>query len=409
MTVDEARADTRSFLQAFAGNAAEGYLNLFTLPGEKSHWVNVSDLEKAADLAAIYANTLNVYIACGLHARIPHKRGLASDVSALPGLWLEIDFRDQAHAAENLPPDLGAVMALIKKFWLRPTILVHSGHGLQLWWLFPEPWTLDSPGERRRMARLVRRLQRWFQEEARTHGWGIDTTSDLARVLRLPGTWNRKPGCPVVPVTLLHLDESTRYAPDDFDLRLPEVEEERAASDRPTTGDSDFLPADLKRILSGCAWLRHCRDDAAKLPEPSWYAMLSIVGRCEGGEAAAHDLSKSHAGYTREETNRKLKQALTAAGEGYRSGPRTCANIRNALDGESYCSKCSSQGKITSPIVLGVPEIVEVTLGRRKPELQPVTRPKGISLPPIHRRPGVLLPSPLSAAIRNSPSMEPHG
>lgn len=32
--------------------------------------------------------------------------------------------------------------------------------------------------------------------------------------------------------------------------------------------EDDAPPAQLAPIVTGCAWLRHCRDDAAMLPEP---------------------------------------------------------------------------------------------------------------------------------------------
>src|SRR5688572_1438742 len=56
-------------------------------------------------------------------------------------------------------------------------------------------------------------------------------------------------------------------------------------------------PARIEPILAGCGWLRHCRDDAATLPEPEWYGMLSIVGRCDGGEQLAHEFNAPYPTY----------------------------------------------------------------------------------------------------------------
>jgi putative DNA primase/helicase len=86
--------------------------------------------------------------------------------------------------------------------------------------------------------------------------------------------------------------------------------------------------ADASFIVQECAWFHHCRDDAQTLPEPEWYALLSILGRCENGEALAHEWSRVYPGYTPEETAAKLTHALESA------GPRTCQNIRHDLDGE---------------------------------------------------------------------------
>jgi len=84
----------------------------------------------------------------------------------------------------------------------------------------------------------------------------------------------------------------------------------------------DVADADMTLIVGKCAWLRHCRDDAAVLPEPEWYAALSILVRCKDGARLAHAWSKDHPKYAPAETDAKLKQALDKA------GPRTCESIR---------------------------------------------------------------------------------
>src|SRR5205823_5481483 len=149
-------------------------------------------------------------------------RGEAAAVIGIPGIWVDIDIAGPAHKAANLPPTRDAALSLLNAFPYPPSLVVDTGHGLQAYWLFPEPWVFAGAPERTAVAILLRRVQRWFQIEARSHGWQIDSTHDLARVLRVPGTFNRKTANPAA-VQILHLDESRRYAPDDFD-GLPEVE-----------------------------------------------------------------------------------------------------------------------------------------------------------------------------------------
>src|SRR5260221_11803700 len=45
-------------------------------------------------------------------------------------------------------------------------------------------------------------------------GFAVDSIGDLARLVRPPGTWNQKIGCPAVPVTLAACDPSVRYTPE---------------------------------------------------------------------------------------------------------------------------------------------------------------------------------------------------
>ena len=105
----------------------------------------------------------------------------------------------------------------------------------------------------------------------------------------------------------------------------------------------DVADADLERIVGKCAWLRHCRDEAAGLPEPEWYAALSVLVRCKDGGRLAHDWSQGHPKYTPAETDAKLKQAMDKA------GPRTCESIR--ADFGACCNGCVA--RVKSPIVLG--------------------------------------------------------
>ncbi len=105
--------------------------------------------------------------------------------------------------------------------------------------------------------------------------------------------------------------------------------------------------AQIASIVGGCEWLRHCRDDAETLPEPEWFAMLSILGRCENGLELAHEWSSGYPEYDPAETEKKLQHVLK------NSRPMTCSTIRGKAGGESYCAKCPHWKEIKSPISLG--------------------------------------------------------
>ena len=75
-------------------------------------------------------------------------------------------------------------------------------------------------------------------------------------------------------------------------------------------------------MLNRCAFIRHCRDDAAHLSEPEWFAMVSNVSRCENGPGAVHTLSGPYPSYTTQETDAKIAHALTD------TGPHTCGYIQ---------------------------------------------------------------------------------
>ncbi|HWA99001.1 MAG TPA: hypothetical protein VG713_10935, partial [Pirellulales bacterium] len=182
----------------------------------------------------------------GVAPRFNHKHfDLAWQVRKLNALWSDIDHvsTDEALARCN-----GAGLPV-------PSIVINSGNGAHVYWLLDSPYMIDDasappavltefidqgPGKKKKVLK-------WFKDEtgerveltakgvapklsnkgqfAQDVLQGIaakiggDATHDLSRLLRLPGTMNRKDargGKPPVPCTIVELDQSRRYAFDQF-------------------------------------------------------------------------------------------------------------------------------------------------------------------------------------------------
>jgi hypothetical protein len=311
-----------------------------------SKWFYADGHDEIAKFIASKAADYDVYINIGL--RDPEctpeqdKRGTNEEVYALPGLWVEFDHSGGVHTAKNLPTR-EELINFIEELPFKFSLLINSGGGIHAYILFKKIWVLDMPEKRRKAAELLNRFQRIIQAWADERGWKVDPTSGLAQALRPAGTYNHK-STPPKPVTILK-DCSIRYTPSGI-AQAPWIQTFEDTS-TPLFSNGTFPLVIIEPIVNGCAWLRHCRDDAATLPEPEWYAMLGIVGRCEDGEHLAHEWSAPDPRYTHKETAQKLRHALQDA------GPRTCATIRSELGGEEYCRKCSHWETITSPINLG--------------------------------------------------------
>ena len=127
-----------------------------------------------------------------------YRRGEAVDAIELPGLWADLDFGTAGHAEKKdlpHPPDEHAAASLVEVAGLpSPTLWVHSGGGLYAWWLLHEPMAINGDENLRNyLTTLSRKWHGVIGRAAASRGWAYGTeSSDLARVLRLPGTVNRK-------------------------------------------------------------------------------------------------------------------------------------------------------------------------------------------------------------------------
>ena len=333
------------FEKLYRGCESRGYLVLWTRNDRRSNFFSLNHITKAAQEAAALAEEKDVYFAVGLQKTRPSSgRGSADTVAVIPGLWCDIDIKGQGHGRSDLPETVDDAIELANAIeGFPPTLLVHSGGGIHAYWLFKEPWVIESKEEREKAQILVRSWEDTLRQHAKEKGHHLDSTSDLARVLRVPFTLNHKnPGNPVAVKLLEEASSGRRYNPSDFEPYLLDKEQVVAQP----TFLNEFDNADGQLVRQRCPFIRHCVADAKSLDEPAWYAMLTIAARCSGGRHLAHDWSEPYSGYDRQETDRKFQHAREAP------GPYTCEYISKRIDG-SYCSACEYQGRVKSPIVLG--------------------------------------------------------
>ena len=344
-------------------------------------------LDRAVEYCAAKASSFDVYAAVGLQSEKPagKTRGAESGVSVLPGFWADVDVIGASHKASNLPPTEEDACSLIECVGLAPSIVIRTGFGLQPYWLFREPYSIESAAERAKLKSLSTRFQTLLRTFANARGWTLDSTADLCRPLRVPGTFNRKVDGDIRLVTAVYAD--CAYNIDDFESILEGIED--PGEDRGSYPPVDLRPAKLSSILEGCVWMRHCRDDASSLPEPEWYRMLTVVARCEEAERWAHELSKPYARYSLRETTRKLRQASSD-----KVAPVTCAYVQSDLNGERFCRECLFRGNVNSPITVG-----RVEDGEPKKEAagEPASEPKLTA----SSAPQVELPEPVVAPAAN--------
>jgi predicted P-loop ATPase len=255
-----------TFLSQLYGDDPQGWLTIFAMPGEHTHWVPAIKRHEAALYAVRMAAAHNVYFGVGLRGtKLKKGRGTSPDVIAIPGLYVDIDIKHKVHKAQNLPASIEDALTILKVIPCEPTCIVDSGHGLHAYWLFRELWTFESEVERQRAARLNQRLQATLKAEAERHGWHLDGTADLARVLRIPGTYNRSVPDAVMPVKTRHDDHARRWNPVDFEPYIVDLESVPPTNgQRPELPAADAQPIEVERlnVPAGLKYLIHLGQDA---------------------------------------------------------------------------------------------------------------------------------------------------
>jgi hypothetical protein len=140
-------------------------------------------------------------------------RGYATTAAVMPGLWLDLDIAGEGHEKKGLPRTQVDADRILAALPFDPTWVVGTGGGTHIYWLFREPWVLESPEELDRAAALIRGWQTLAIDSAADMGFAVDSTHDLCRVLRPVGTRNSKYGTPVV----FRQTGDNRYNPSDFE------------------------------------------------------------------------------------------------------------------------------------------------------------------------------------------------
>jgi hypothetical protein len=144
-----------------------------------------------------------------LGSRPARGRGTEADSTVMTALWLEADLNGAPDGRGGLVRGAFAshesARALLSRF-LEPTMLVRSGYGLHAYWVFSERLDLRSESARARAKALLRGWQEAHRVVAR-EDFGVkklDSTHDLARVFRPPGSFNGKSGEPKLVELLAH-------------------------------------------------------------------------------------------------------------------------------------------------------------------------------------------------------------
>ncbi len=316
-----------NFFEELYGNAESGYLSIWTLPDKRTYWFPIDNTDEAIKTALRLSDAQkNVYFGVGITDKPkPAGRITAEEVTAIPGLWFDMDIASgDAHAETKLPADIGAAMQVFNAIPLEPSIIIDSGHGLHAYWPFKEIWSFETPEEWKQAAELLHGFQTALKQHAASLGYKFDSTHDLSRVLRVPGTKNYKSD----PVDVKIIHESTeRYNPSDFEPYTAEPQQATGDRTRKTKFERRDGDGSAELAISQCAFLARFRSSIGKIPEPEWFAACANLSRCKGGPELIHELIRPVLGvkYDPKKTEEKIRHSLED------NHPHSCEYITGTL------------------------------------------------------------------------------
>ena len=228
------------FLRPFFDPAEKVCLRIFD--DRKTGTFKGAKLEAAAGKIAAVADTL--------HKHNEKHRGIYFVVNFGGHEDTEIT-RINAQFMECDELSLEEQLRQIEAFPLEPSLIVKTRKSLHTYWLIKD-------GDVAAFRRVQKRLAAQFH--------GDKTCVNESRVLRLPGFYHCKEE-PVM-VECIHFRPELRYTQTELEATLPVVTDEPAG----------VVPATVKGTRKGlmlvqrrCAFIQHCRNNAASLSEHDWW------------------------------------------------------------------------------------------------------------------------------------------
>jgi hypothetical protein len=144
----------------------------------------VTAINKLPDSANIYFGVNTVKGPARNHAG----RGTEADITRVAALWCDLDVKPGGCPTIDVAQAIVANLSIILD--TRPSATVDSGHGLHAYWPISDGHIVG--GDITAARALIRRFGRLVAVVADTLGAGRDSVYDLARMLRVPGTFNNK-------------------------------------------------------------------------------------------------------------------------------------------------------------------------------------------------------------------------
>jgi hypothetical protein len=267
------------------------------------------------------------------------------NTKALRSLWLDIDCERPTAEYPDLESALIDLYGFLMDAGLPDPVLVCSGQGLHVYWIFDRDVDLETW---RDMAGLL-------AGAVQKRGLRVDSqrTEECTTALRPPGTFNYGRDGVARPVFIL--EDAGPVDPDGLRRGLQRYAGgSKSPKKNPSTAGIgiDFPGSNFSHLLEGprdcdpavlyetCAQIRHAGTPAAS--RSSWLYMLGVMHFCKDGREAAHVVSRPDAWRYNAAV---LDQQFDSVGK---EGPVLCETFKEANPGP--CLGCKWSGLVSTPI-----------------------------------------------------------
>jgi len=225
-------SEIREWLERLYGQSP-GFFGITAFAGgrpRRTQWFATSALDAAEKVIVKYADKADLYLSVGTHSEPQPTRGGESTIISIPGLWSDLDIGEVGHKPASLPNPLNEDDALSIVAGLpEASMLMHSGGGLQAFWIFENgPWVFSDAEDKAKAKKAIQEWANLLEEKGKELGFHVDKVADLARILRVPGSvnhkeglkrpvqirWSDKPGHDVDELTAFGIPDSHQYESD---------------------------------------------------------------------------------------------------------------------------------------------------------------------------------------------------
>jgi DNA primase len=304
---------------------------------------SIDELSQAATIAD--TSKLDAYFALGTIGEENNRK--AYNIQEFKTFFLDIDCGEGKDYPDKVTA-FKALKAFRKKYGLPKPIIVDSGNGLHVYWV------LSSSVVASEWKPVADRLK----QACKDFGLRADeaVTSDIARILRVPGTHNHKSD--PIPVQVQGQEEPELTTIEEFNkclgglglipvTNLP-VGMTKRELDPLTEHYTRNMESSFKKILKrtmagdGCAQIKNRLETKTEASYEEWVQMLALAWQCNDRDKAVQIVSSGYADYDPD-----VARAKAATFD----GPTLCSTFENTTPG--LCAGCPHQGQIKSPIQLG--------------------------------------------------------